>query len=80
MQRNVFSNANWRITPERIKNKRWHILPITPLAEALLKETIALNGSDTFLFPNRINPEKPQAKTALSHSIARFVEEQGDRF
>jgi integrase len=72
-----FDAKEWRIPPERIKNKRWHILPITPLAEALLKETIALNASELFLFPNRINLEKPQSKTALSHSIARFIEATG---
>jgi hypothetical protein len=44
----------WRISAERVKMKREHIVPLAPQAVALLRELRALPGSEAnpFLFPS----------------------------
>jgi integrase len=68
----------WSIPPERIKNKRWHLIPITKLCDSVLRETIALAGYSPYLFPNRNKPKDlPMKSTSLPHAVEKFCERTG---
>ena len=45
--------AEWLIPAKRVKNRRDHSVPLSPLAVELLKEATALAGESQFLFPSR---------------------------
>lgn len=67
-----FHNQVWSIPPERIKNKRWHLLPIVPLAQKLLEELIKFSGASEFLMPGRYNPNESIHNTSLGHTLAKI--------
>ncbi|WP_431065716.1 tyrosine-type recombinase/integrase [Methylotuvimicrobium sp.] len=67
-----FKSQVWSIPPERIKNKRWHLLPIVPLAQKLLEELMLFSGNSNFLMPGRYNPEVSINKTSLGHTLAQI--------
>lgn len=62
----------WSIPPDRIKNKRWHLLPIVPLAKQLLEELLLFSGKSEFLLPGRYNPNESIHKTSLSHTLKKI--------
>lgn len=62
----------WSIPPERIKNKRWHLLPITQLANYYLAQAIQYSSNSACLFPNLKDKNKPQHETSLTHAVRRF--------
>ena len=67
-----FNNLTWSIPPERIKNKRWHLLPIVPLAKQLLEELLLFSGDSDFLLPGRYNPDESIHKTSLGHTLKKL--------
>ncbi|MBS3953101.1 MAG: site-specific integrase [Methylomicrobium sp.] len=67
-----FNNLVWSIPPERIKNKRWHVLPLVPLARRLLEALIMFSGESEFLMPGRYNPNESIHKTSLGHTLAKL--------
>ncbi|MGY6278115.1 tyrosine-type recombinase/integrase [Methylomonas sp. MgM2] len=67
-----FDSLIWSAPPERVKNERWLVLPITPLAKKLLDELWPYSGNSNYLFPSRYNEEKPIHKTSLAHAITRI--------
>lgn len=75
-----FDQLVWVIPPERTKNKRYHLIPITPLVHDLIKAVIGFNGNDgDFLFPSRGNPSnnKPINKSTLSQSVIGYCKKTG---
>lgn len=66
----------WSIPPERLKagdkTGRWNLLPITDLSMELFLAQRQLSGGSPCLFPNRVDQERYQSDTALSHVVARF--------
>jgi integrase len=57
----------------RTKNKRNHLIPLSPLALETAKEAVALAGDATeFLFPTRLNNGGPIDRNALTTAMARF--------
>jgi integrase len=46
------SSALWRISAERMKMKREHVVPLAPQAIAVLRELRALPGLSPYLFPS----------------------------
>jgi len=47
-----FKKLVWSIPPERTKNKKWHLLPITPSMLEIINAQIVLNGlNPIYLFP-----------------------------
>jgi integrase len=65
--------AAWLIPGERTKNKRDHLIPLSPLALEAVREAVALAGDDSkFLFPARYNNGKPLDGHALTTAMARF--------
>ena len=45
--------AEWTVPVKRTKNRREHVVPLSPLAVDLFKEAIDLAGELQFLFPSR---------------------------
>ena len=66
-----FEAMIWSAPPERIKNKRWLVLPITPLAKELIDRLWLYSRDSKYIFPGRYNEEKPTHKTSLAHAITR---------
>jgi integrase len=63
----------WAIPAERVKNKRDHLLPLSPLAVETIKAAIGLTDSDDeFLFPTRLGRRGPIDRHTLSMAMARF--------
>jgi integrase len=58
-----FNAMVWSIPPERVKNGRWHLLPITPLAYELLLELKPNSRNSVYLFPGRYTDDKPIHET-----------------
>jgi integrase len=67
-----FDSMIWSAPPDRVKNERWLILPITPLAKEFLDRLYMYSGNSKYLFPGRYNEEKPIHKTSLGHTISRI--------
>ena len=56
-----------------MKNKRDHLLPLSPIAVETIKAAI---DEDEFLFPSRLNNRPgPMDRHTLSKAMARFAEE-----
>ncbi|MCK9394271.1 MAG: integrase arm-type DNA-binding domain-containing protein [Methylobacter sp.] len=70
-----FDAMTWTMPWERIKtsgkNKRPHLLPITPMAKTLIERQWIYSMDSDYLFPGRINPNKPIRNTSLSHALRR---------
>lgn len=75
----------WTIPGERIKNGLTHRVPLSPLAETLIKEAKALSGDSPYLFPSPSKDEsdedRPIGERALARAIAnnRATGEKPDR-
>jgi integrase len=67
-----FETMTWSVPPDRVKNNRWLILPITPLAKELFDKLLIYSRDSKYIFPGRYNEEKAINKTSLAHAIARL--------
>ena len=68
----------WLIPSERVKNKRDHLIPLSPLAVETIKAAVDLTSDGgEFLYPTRINRNGPIDRHALSGAMARFGKELG---
>lgn len=65
--------AEWEIPAERMKAGRAHWVPLSPQSVKLLKELRALvpEGS-VYLFPNRLDPDRPMADRSLNALMERL--------
>jgi hypothetical protein len=54
---------------ERIKNKRWHLLPIVPFAKQLIEELQLFSGHSEYLMPGSHDPNAMIHKTSLGHTL-----------
>jgi integrase len=67
------SNAAWIIPGERAKNKREHLLPLSPLAVETIGAAIELtDDNDEFVFPTRLARGGPIDRHALTSAMRRF--------
>lgn len=72
-----FETKIWAIPPERTKNAKWHLLPITPLMLEIINAQIALNGlNPIYLFPMLSDKTKPQDKSTLSHAVEKLCKRE----
>ena len=67
-----FEAMVWSAPPERIKNIRWLVLPITPLAKELIDKLWLYSGNSKYLFPGRFNESKTIHETSLAHAVDRI--------
>ena len=66
----------WLIPAARSKNGRAHLVPLSPLAIAIVREAQALNApGEMFLFPSPAAARGPIDSHALSVAMARFGRE-----
>lgn len=68
-----FENAAWTIPPERVKNKRFLVLPLTPLAYETLSALWVHSRGSKFLYPNRYDDLKQIGKTSFQHSVDKIT-------
>ena len=64
--------AEWIIPAERVKNRREHSVPLSPLALSLFREAIALSGPSRFAFPSR-SREQPLASHSMGQAVRRAL-------
>ena len=67
--------ASWTIPGARTKNKRAHLVPLSPMAAALIQNSLELvDDDDAFLFPSRTVGEAPIDGHALAVAMRRMSE------
>jgi integrase len=65
--------AAWLVPSERAKNKRDHLIPLTPLAAETVKSAIELSGASEFFFPTRLGRGGPIDRHTLTVAMVRFA-------
>lgn len=68
-----FKEMTWTIPADRVKNKRVHLLPITPIAAELIGKLLFYASDSVYLFPGRYDDEKPIHHTSLQHATNRVT-------
>ena len=68
-----FKAMVWALPPARTKNKKWLLLPITPLAKQLFDDLWPYTRNSPFLFPGRYSDDKPINQTSLGHAISKIT-------
>ena len=66
------NKAEWRISPERMKMRRGHIVPLSKQALTILKELKLLNGKWQYVFPQEHRPIKPMSENAMLYALYRM--------
>jgi integrase len=72
--------AEWTIPGKRVKNRRQHSVPLSPLALSLFREAMTISGESRFVFPSRSRSgahEQPLASHSLGNSFRMALEELG---
>lgn len=64
--------GEWRISAERMKMRRGHIVPLSKQAVRLLKELKLLNGQWKYVFPNPHKPIKHMSENAVLYALYRM--------
>ncbi len=67
-----FETAEWHIPAERMKMREKHIVPLSKQVIELLKQVRRLHNNPDFVFPSRINPNKPTSENTLIYAIYRM--------
>jgi integrase len=71
----VAENASWIIPGERTKNKRTHLIPLSPMAVATVQAGLEIvDDGDEFLFPSPIKRTAPIDGHALAVAMRRMSE------
>lgn len=64
--------AEWRITPERMKMKTPHIVPLSPQAVEVVKVLHTLSGGRVLLFPGERDHDKPMSNNTILKALERM--------
>lgn len=64
-----FANALWVIPAERMKMKKPHLVPLSPLALKIFKELKTLSNNSIWVLASVRNPEKPVSRSILNSAI-----------
>lgn len=67
-----FEEKVWSIPPERMKEGRGHVIPLTTQTLALLEEMKAISGHREHIFPGDRNPTKPANSQTANAAIKRM--------
>jgi integrase len=62
----------WRIAPERMKNRREHIVPLSRQAVECFERLKTLAGESEYVLPSPQNPRKPTGRDALRLIFSRM--------
>ena len=58
--------AEWRIPPERMKMRAYHVVPLSRQAVATLRELYPLTGPEGYVFPQVRNASRPISENTLN--------------
>lgn len=61
--------GEWRIPAERMKKKNPHIVPLAPLAVAILAEAFELHPHSAFVFPNVRTRHRPMSNNTINGAL-----------
>jgi len=61
--------AEWRIPAERMKMRRFHVVPLPRQAVQLLKELHKITGAGNWLFPNFRRPDDVMSATTINRAL-----------
>jgi len=67
-----FDKSEWHISPERMKMRRGHIVPLSKQAMAVLNELKSLNGKWQYVFPQEHKPIKCMSENAILYALYRM--------
>jgi integrase len=62
----------WRISPERMKMRSAHIVPLSPQALAVVEELRPLTGQFDLLFPSQRDQQRPISENTLLYALYRL--------
>ncbi len=68
----------WEIPAERMKKRRTHLVPLCPLAIALLEELKNITGSNIHLFPNSRRPRDVMSATTINRALEHMGYASGE--
>jgi integrase len=71
------ANPIWRVPRARMKSKRDHLLPLSPLAADLFRQAIAINKNSDFVFPASRGDEEHFGQTSVSRAMKRLCSNIG---
>jgi integrase len=75
----ALKDASWVVPAARVKNKRDHLIPLSPLALKLVQEALKDGGEDAaYLFPSRREGNKPITSHSLAVAMSRFCDSLTD--
>lgn len=72
-----FQQRLWNIPPDRTKNARWHVLPLTDLTHKMFFDLAGYALGSEYFFPGRDDPGKPEYETSFQHAVARLCRVDG---
>ena len=64
--------AEWRITPERTKLRRAHVVPLAKQAVSILKDLAPLTGDGRYVFPSLRSPSRPMSENTTNAALRRL--------
>lgn len=64
--------AEWKISPERMKMKRVHIIPLAPQAVEVFKDVQPLTGDEKYVFPSVKSNTRVLSSSALLSALRRM--------
>lgn len=71
----------WDMPPERVKNGRRHVIPLSERSCLLIGQAMAESPTSFYLFPHRDRPEEPMHFRSLNRAFTRLCDESGmERF
>ena len=62
----------WRIPEDRLKQRREHVVPLSPQALAILDAMRPTSGHRDFVFPHYSNPQRPMCEQTANAAIKRM--------
>ncbi len=64
--------AEWRISPEKMKMRRPHRVPLSRQALTIIKELQPLSGTGRWLFPSMLRDGRPMSENTLNGALRRM--------
>ena len=66
------AKREWRISPERMKMRSAHIVPLSPQALAVVEELRPVTGQFDLLFPSQRDQQRPISENTLLYALYRL--------
>ena len=67
-----FDASEWRISPEKMKMRGAHIVPLSTQAITVLREIQALTGDGKYVFPCLRSPNRPMSENTILAALRRL--------